>query len=171
MHGLRPGDYQRRMGKPRDVQGQVQRVCAPRRARGFGLSGRSPAGSHQLCAKGAQPLVYSHRTNTYWNVQPGKVVSNIECLWDEANNSKTKYVNIWAKNKYGYESIPVRLDVAVNGYAFNTETPDARVHMEYMHRADLPKSPQPRIPHAMTHQHLLYGCHAAERDAEGGFLC
>ena len=122
------------------------------------------------CAKGAHPLVYSPRTNTYWNVQPGKVDSNIACLWDEANNSKTKYVNISVENKYGNEPIPVRLDVDIHGYA-DTETPDARAHMEYMHRADLPKSPQPQIPHAMTHRHLLYGCHAAGGDAEGGFLC
>ena len=119
------------------------------------------------CAKVAQRLVYSPRTNTHWNVQPGKVDSNIECWWDEANNRKATYVNVYVENKYGNESIPVRLDVDLHGYV-DAETIDARAYMEYMHHADLPKPLQPRIPHAMTHRHLLYGCHEAGRDAEGG---
>ena len=115
------------------------------------------------CAKGVQPLVYSRRTNTYWNVQPGKVDSNIECWWAEANDSETKYVNVCVENKYGTESIPVRLDVRVEGGFYeDAETPDARAHAENMpwrNRAKGPPRPsEPRIPHAMTHRHLLYGC-------------
>ena len=65
------------------------------------------------CAKGAQHFVCRNRTNTYWNVQPGKVDGNIECLWDKANNSESKYVDCWVKSKYSNASIPVRLDVAL----------------------------------------------------------